>query len=136
MLTAAIGLAWLYEAGLQAQRRPTIFFEEKRTMGSSNFPLLPFAHLARNCSPAIKKLSPAKLSDHRSKGLYFNCDDKFSPGHRCEKLFLIEGIYKEGEDSTKENPAKKQWYEEDADISEISLHAISGAQSPQTMRIK
>jgi hypothetical protein len=135
-LTAAVGLARLYEARLQAQRHPAIFSEVKRTMASSNYPHLPSAHLARNRSPAIKRLSPAELSDRRSKGLCFNCDDKFSSGHKCKKLFLIEGIYEEGEESLEENPSKEQWDEEDTDIPEISLHAISGAQSPQTMRIK
>jgi hypothetical protein len=121
---------------MQAQRRPTNFFEVKRSMGPTNFPPLPSAHLARNRSPAIKKLSPAELSDRRSRGLCFNCDDKFSQGHRCKKLFLIEGIYEDGEGSMEEDSTKEQWPEDDADVPEISLHAISGIQSPQTMRIR
>jgi len=40
-------------------------------------------------------LNPAELAERRSKGLCFNCDDKFFPGHRCKKLFTIEAIYEE-----------------------------------------
>jgi hypothetical protein len=105
-------------------------------MEPTNFPPLPSAHLARNRSLAIKKLSPAKLSDRRSRGLCFNYDDKFSPGHRCKKLFLIEGIYEDGEGSMEEDSAKEQWPEDNADVPKISLYAISGIQSLQTMRIR
>jgi hypothetical protein len=36
-----------------------------------------------------------ELADRRSKGLCFNCDEKFFRGHRCKKLFKIEAIYEE-----------------------------------------
>lgn len=48
----------------------------------------------------IKKLSPAELNERKAKGLCFNGNDKFSPGHRCKKLFLIEG---ENDDITNKN---------------------------------
>ncbi|KAK2979581.1 hypothetical protein RJ640_020073 [Escallonia rubra] len=38
----------------------------------------------------VKRLSPAELSERRAKGLCFNCNDKFAPGHRCKKLLLLE----------------------------------------------
>jgi hypothetical protein len=34
----------------------------------------------------------------RDHGLCFNCDERFIPGHRCKKLFLLEGIYPEEEE--------------------------------------
>lgn len=38
----------------------------------------------------IKRLSPTEMNERRAKGLCFNCDDKFSPGHRCKsKQFLL-----------------------------------------------
>jgi hypothetical protein len=43
----------------------------------------------------VKKLSLAELKDCKDRGLCFNSDEKFSPGHRCKKLFRIEGVYKE-----------------------------------------
>jgi hypothetical protein len=71
------------------------------------------------------------LKYRRDRGLCFNCDDKFSPGHRCKKLFLIEGIY---EDDA-ENPDEKKEPNEEIEIPKISLHAISRVPTPQTMRI-
>jgi len=41
----------------------------------------------------FKRLSQAEMQSRREKGLCFNCDEKFSPGHRCKKLFLIEGCW-------------------------------------------
>lgn len=38
-------------------------------------------------------LSPAEMEDKRSKGLCFNCDEKYSYGHVCKKkrqLFCLE----------------------------------------------
>lgn len=44
-----------------------------------------------NPSPIpIRRLSPAEMDARRAKGLCFNCDDKFSPDHRCKsKQFLL-----------------------------------------------
>jgi hypothetical protein len=63
----------------------------------------------RNRSLVIKKLSQAELKERRDKGLCFNCDDKFSPGHRCKKLFLIEGIYEEDNELPSEEGPREPW---------------------------
>lgn len=104
-LTAVIGLARLYEARLQAQRRVTNFSKFRRAAVPAN-PPLPSANLARHRSPVVRKLSPTELKDRRDKGLCFNCDDKFSRGHRCKKLFLIEGVYEEYPESPAVRRAK------------------------------
>ncbi|KAL4184886.1 hypothetical protein AMTRI_Chr10g3290 [Amborella trichopoda] len=65
----------------------------------------------------VRRLS---LVEMQAKGLCFNCNEKFVPGHRCKKLILIEGCY---EDEFRELP-------------EISLHAIWGIQAPKIMRVK
>jgi hypothetical protein len=49
-------------------------------------------------SPVFKKLTAAKMEDRRSKGLCFNCDEKYVRGHRCKRLFYIESADKDGED--------------------------------------
>jgi len=35
------------------------------------------------------------MEERRKKGLCFNCDEKFQPGHHCKsaKLFLLKGLY-------------------------------------------
>ena len=38
------------------------------------------------------RLTPQQLEEKRAKGLCFNCDNKYSKGHKCggKKLFYIE----------------------------------------------
>jgi len=75
------------------------------------------------------------LKDRRDRGLCFNCDEKFSQGHRCKKLFLIEGVYEEEDEHSSPTGVGEVEEEEEFEIPEISLHAISGVPTPQTMRI-
>jgi hypothetical protein len=32
-------------------------------------------------------LSPVEMDERRAKGLCYNSDDKFTPGHRCKCLY-------------------------------------------------
>ena len=43
----------------------------------------------------LQRLSPTQMEERRRKGICFNCDEKFQPGHQCKsaKLFLLEGLY-------------------------------------------
>ena len=82
-------------------------------------------------TPAIQRLSPTEMKEHRDEGLCFNCDEKFAPGHRCKKLFFIEGCWPE-EDSDDEIGDIEE--KEDSDELEISLHAMAGSPAPQTMQ--
>lgn len=49
-------------------------------------------------SITMRKMSPAELQDRRKQGLCYNCDEKFSPGHRCKKLFFIDACLDEDGD--------------------------------------
>ena len=42
----------------------------------------------------LQRLSPTQMEERRKKGLCYNCDEKFQPGHHCKyaKLFLLEGL--------------------------------------------
>lgn len=125
-LTAAIGLARLFEARNQATKRPLSLDIKKpansRSTTGENRSTLP-----------TKRLSPAEMKERRDRGLCYNCNDKFSPGHRCKRLFVIEGVWPNGEDEPEE-PQDHQDVQ-DEEIPEISLHAIAGTQAPQTMRV-
>lgn len=81
-----------------------------------------------------RRLSWEELKRKRSLGLCFSCEECYSPGHKCSKpqLFIMEGLHDDEEDS-------------DSDIGEgespliapeITLHALTGWDSPQTIRIK
>ncbi|XP_034198084.1 uncharacterized protein LOC117613593 [Prunus dulcis] len=127
-LSAAIGLARLYESRNQTNRR---YSPSDVKQPSTN--IVTKSDRRQNFMP-IKRLSPAELRERRDKGLCFNCDEKFRPGHRCKKLFLIEGCWPDVEDEAEGE------YNAEVDLAgeelpEVSIHAIYGARTPQTMRV-
>ena len=77
-------------------------------------------------------MSPTELKERRDKGLCFNCDKKFAPGHWCKKLFFIEGCWLEEDSGDGIGDIEEK---EDKDELEISLHAMAGSPAPQTMQI-
>ena len=38
------------------------------------------------------------MEERRTKGLCFNCDETFSKGHQCKKLFWVELVESDEED--------------------------------------
>nr|CAD1835788.1 unnamed protein product [Ananas comosus var. bracteatus] len=129
-LSAAIGLARLYESREQASRRSI-----PSTTDLKRTPIEKEQNQSRSILP-IKKLTPVELKERREKGLCFNCNEKFGPGHRCRKLFLIEGSWTDDEENDVIDKAKSQLLKEKTEMPEISLHAIYGARMPQTMRVR
>ena len=71
--------------------------------------------------PVFKKLNAAEMEDRRSKGLCFNCDEKYVSGHRCKRLFYIESADDDEEDN--------------GDNLHISLLAITGVRTSDTMQL-
>ena len=71
----------------------------------------------------VKRLSWDETQRRHAQGLCFNCDEKFSSGHRCKgpQLLLLEGNFdaEAKEDNSKINPNLPS----DPDI---SLHALTG----------
>ncbi|KAG6533126.1 hypothetical protein ZIOFF_006991 [Zingiber officinale] len=63
----------------------------------------------------FKRLTHAEMVERRAKGLCFNCNESYSTGYKCKRLFWIEvsDDDREGEEEGEVN-------------SEIFLHAISG----------
>lgn len=68
----------------------------------------------------IRRFAPTELQRRREQGLCYNCDEKYTFGHKCKKLFFIEAEkgnepkeHKEEKDDTQETPA-------------IFLHALAG----------
>jgi hypothetical protein len=43
-------------------------------------------------TPKPTRLTPQQLEERKEKGLFFNCDNKYSKGHNCgeNKLFYID----------------------------------------------
>ncbi|KAJ0009667.1 hypothetical protein Pint_33583 [Pistacia integerrima] len=127
-LVMAIGLAKLFEARNQAQRRTNI-----PAVRSANPPRQNIGYQDRSSitTPTIKKMTTDELSERRKKGLYFHCNERYAPGHNCKKLFLIEASWED-----KDGDVEMEIEGKEAEQSlEISLHAMAGSESPKTMRI-
>ncbi|KAK0575192.1 hypothetical protein LWI29_035342 [Acer saccharum] len=81
-LSSAIGLARLYEA---CDLTPSKVLS---------------THSEAQNDPAtmlIKKLTTEEIDERRRKGLCFKCNEKFGPGHRCKKLFMIRACFNESD---------------------------------------
>ena len=96
------------------------------------------------------------MEERRKKGLCFNCDEKFQPGHHCKcaKLFLLEGLcpFQGPSSSVKLVKLNKGdcalaynfdvphlasvEFEHNVLELEITLYALLGSPSPGTMRIR
>lgn len=87
-LPQAIGMAKLLEAKFADSRSgPSRYSRPASTAAPA--PSLLGAAPSPSSFP-IRRLSPSEMDARRAKGLCFNCDDKFSPRHRCKaKQFLL-----------------------------------------------
>lgn len=131
-LTAAIELLRLQEEKLHARWR-LLWFEAKKASP-------PLLHSPPNVGiPPIKTLTPMEAKERRECGLCFNCDEKFHLSHCCKTntLFLIDGNWPNaGDDEEVKDESGDQMVENGEENPEISIHAIAGASSPQTMHVR
>ncbi|KAH7544951.1 hypothetical protein FEM48_Zijuj01G0040500 [Ziziphus jujuba var. spinosa] len=143
-LSEAIGVAWLIEERNQLQRRnmgaqrATLVSPPQCAAAQTSAGLLgppPANRINSTDSLPVRRISAQEARERRLKGLYFYCDEKFVPGHRCNKpqLFMIA-------EPTPHDGEGEEMITEISDIEnslpEISLHAITGATHPQTFWVK
>jgi hypothetical protein len=90
-------------------------------------------------TPQPIRLTPQNLEERKEKGLCFNCDRKYSKGHKCgeKNLFYIDCEEEEEQEQEKE-------LSQDENIEEISFedltptiscNALAGISTPQTLKI-
>lgn len=81
-------------------------------------------------SNPTQRLTPQQLDERRAKALCFNCDNKYSKGHKCgeKKLFYIDC---EGDKAKEQEPSQAEETEEITPT--ISCHALAGISTPQTL---
>ena len=83
--------------------------------------------------PQLTRLSPQQMDERISKGLCFNCDNKYSKGNKCSenKLFYID---------CEEEEEKESEPSQDLDLEyttpTISCHALADINTPQTLKIQ
>jgi len=76
----------------------------------------------------IKRLTPKELKERQEKGICIKCNEKYGPGYRCKKLFMIEAYLREDEDED------VMTQDEEDDTPKISFHAIIGRTHPKPWR--
>lgn len=81
----------------------------------------------------FKRLSRAEYNSRREKGLCFNCNEKYSFGHKCAKLFQI--ILRDDESDGTEEELEAEWMEQPPD-GEISLQALHGVRTTNSMKLR
>jgi hypothetical protein len=92
----------------------------------------------------IQKLTRAEMAERQLKGLCYNCDDKYFPGHKCKEQNLFMAIsedIQEEDDDTSPVPESPETSEinppSDPPAEEIiiSLNALTGFSAPQTLKL-
>ena len=91
----------------------------------------------------IKRISLAQMEERKKKGLCYNCDEKWGPGHKCKNamLFLLDYV-----ELTQENNSGVQitvlveggssdQVMQDQEEAEITLYALSGTPTLGTIRV-
>lgn len=77
----------------------------------------------------VKRLSKEQLEERKKKGLCFNCDEPYTYGHQCKKLFVI--LLEEGADTT-----ERMEFNDDIDADcVVSLHALKGQPPAETIKL-
>lgn len=148
-LSQATALAKLQEDKVEDRRR---HFKGKNQNPSSltvipstsNLPpLLPAPPTSR---VNFRKLSTEEMASRREKGLCYNCDETFTPHHKCKGRFFLlisdEGFDTDLPNDTISPPPELEnnpptiITEPPEQEAQISFHAISGGNDPATIRIQ
>ncbi|KAI9165992.1 hypothetical protein LWI28_024310 [Acer negundo] len=138
-LTSAISLARLFEARELSLRKPTstasrINHQSRNTVVAENSHIRGTSSNGSSFAP-VRKMTTKELNERRRKGLCFRCNEKFGPGHQCKKLFLIQACLEESDDDV-EMDLDGGTEEQPMETPEISLHAMAGTFTTQTMRVR
>ncbi|XP_031092287.1 uncharacterized protein LOC115996981 [Ipomoea triloba] len=86
----------------------------------------------------VRRLSAAEIRDKRSKGLCYNCDQKWSNSHRCQSRFLMLLGMEEDDQVCQEEvtPQDDQFTEAILITADIStLNSLSGMNTPRSLRL-
>jgi hypothetical protein len=92
----------------------------------------------------IQKLIRVEMAEHQLKGLCYNCDDKYFPGHKCKEQNIFMAISEDISEEDVETPLVSE-SPGTPDITPpsdplevepfISLNALTGFSTPQTLKL-
>ena len=147
-MTIALGLAKIQEEYLISCKRSSKIQQETSKPSILGLPKVNTFVEAKSRIP-IKRISPAQMEERKKKGLCYNCDDKWGPGHKCKsaKIFLLEGIelvpdsqsrvkITELEEEVGSPINDGQNTSTNSEEVEITLYALIGTPTLGTMRIR
>ncbi|KAG6484069.1 hypothetical protein ZIOFF_060863 [Zingiber officinale] len=86
-----------------------------------------------------RRLTKEEIKERMAKGLCWHCDEKWHRGHQCKqkRILMIEPIENsEEEDDFYEGETQDNINEVQDDSMAISVHALEGLQTLQTMKVK
>ncbi|KAH9724161.1 hypothetical protein KPL70_007389 [Citrus sinensis] len=124
-LKEAISLARTRDEQLTRQRRFARPIPQNR-------PLAAVTPVNQRAAIAPKRLGWEEMQKRRAQGLCFSCNERFTPGHKCQgpRLLLIES-----HDNSPENEEETESEGNREEKLEVSIHALIGWSSPRTMRV-
>ncbi|XP_060170593.1 uncharacterized protein LOC132601530 [Lycium barbarum] len=85
-----------------------------------------------------RRLTSAEMDKKRAKGLYFFCDEKYVPGHKCnnnKQIFLVDMVEEEQVKKDMIDKSLTEYIEEGDEFMTISLQAFTGVSGYQTIRV-
>ncbi|GJX77412.1 retrotransposon-related protein [Tanacetum coccineum] len=128
----AFSLSRVTEARLGDQTLATIVPKVNHRSGSHKLPVAPKV-AGNNGKPlAIKWISSTERQERLSKGLCFNCDNRWTQGHKCPGKFLLL-MTDNDEDTGEEVIVAEEEAMESGDIS--ILNSLVGHGSPRSLQL-
>ncbi|KAK8957341.1 hypothetical protein KSP39_PZI000693 [Platanthera zijinensis] len=113
-------------------------FNRQRNLGGARVPVAPAALVPGRREqppagiPTVTRLTWPELQARKDKGLCFNCDEKYTPGHRCPKVqvFMLR------EEDEEDEPIHSDEVD-GLDLTEfgVSLQVMEGCSALLTLRI-
>jgi hypothetical protein len=88
--------------------------------------------------PQPTRLTPQQLEERKTKGLCFNCDNKYSKVHKCgeKNLFYIDCKDEEEEEQEPSHYENVEVISSEELTPTISCNALAGISTPQTLKIE
>ncbi|CAM8884641.1 unnamed protein product [Rhodiola kirilowii] len=144
-LQIAMGMARIAEQKITASRPWQNRTWASRSLQNTMTPPLTITK-APTTSPPIRRLTVAEMTARREKGLCYNCDERFTVGHRCKVKFqclILEDPEETDDESicaTIEAPSDCSGIEKhNITVEEhpsISFHALQGRFVASTLRLQ
>ena len=117
-------------------RNPTVSVSRSPSTSRSLPPSQQLPLLSQSITPAIpfKRLSATEMQIRRDRGLCYNCDEKYSPGHYCKSRFFLL-VHDDEETIPPDSPITKNIVSLLPDFVQLSLNALSGHFNSKMFRV-